>query len=189
MAGASLAKSSPSNSQRIGARGCSQCRQYLPGKQLESLRIAEKTRYAGQKILVQRLEFFRLLLQSLDVGVNVREQKSSSANSHRLARWNDVDIVSHEFHVLARFAYPEPGMAAEQIRHQAWVAGIEMRHQNIGDIASGGNGGKKAFEGVQTPGRGTDTRDRNALGGRRVGVGRRNLPGRWRCGPGPGFAA
>ena len=84
------------------------------------------------------------------------QMEGSARNGHVLVGRNDVDAVGLDGHAVRRLDDRHLRVARQQLDHQAFVLGIEMRNEHKGDAAVGRHGGEEFLESVQSAGRGAD---------------------------------
>ena len=89
-------------------------------------------------------------------------------DSHVAIRRDDVDMVRLHQHLVHRFQYRHGGAALQDLRQDAGVAGVQMRHQHEGHAAVGGRVLEELLERLQPAGRGAQADDGKGLCWRRA---------------------
>ena len=87
------------------------------------------------------------------------ESQDALVNRHVTIRWNDVDVVQLDWHLVRDFDHRQFGDALQDFRQHADVFGIQVLDQNECHAALRGRTPKKLLEGVQTPGGGANAND------------------------------
>ena len=72
------------------------------------------------------------------------QAQHAAGDGHVLVGRDDVNAVGLDRHAVRRFDHRHLRVPREQFDHQAFVLGIEMRHEHEGDAAVGRHGGEES---------------------------------------------
>lgn len=84
------------------------------------------------------------------------QTENPSVDGHEMVRWDDVDVIGLDRHVILDLNDGHGGVSGQQPDHEALVRRIEMRHQHKGDPAFGWHRSQELLERIQPAGRGSD---------------------------------